>query len=222
MAFCNSCGAQIAAGTKFCNSCGAAVSGAPAAAAPPPVAATPQPVSVVPAPPASSGGGSALKIILIIIGVIVLIAILGMATCSFVAYRAVKHASDRMHIKEEGGHVKVETLFGSAETSTDPGQVAKDLGVDIYPGAEVQKNGASSATFGPIHTVTGMFTSTDSMDKVCSFYKEKFPNAMTSSADTGHCTIVSTDDQKKDMITVNVESSGDSSKIQITRVTKSH
>ncbi len=205
MAFCNSCGASLPDGTKFCNKCGAAVTGAPVMTAP--AAGAP------PAVPAKSGGG-ALKIILIIVGIIVLVAIIGMVTCGV----AIRHFANKARVHQDGDNVKVETPFGSMESSKDPSKAAADLGIDIYPGAEVQKDGASSATFGSIHTVTAMFTSSDSMDKVCSFYKEKFPNAMASTADDNHCTLVTNDN--KNMVTINVESTGGGSKFQVTNVTK--
>jgi len=200
MAFCNSCGATLNPDAKFCNKCGAAAPpGAPPATVP---AATP------------TGGSSTLKLILIVIGVIILIGILGMVTCGVVVHRALKNA----RVSQNGDHVKVETPFGSMETSADPEQVAKELGVDIYPGAEVQKSGASSMTFGSIHTVTAIFASDDPLDKVCDFYKSKFPNAVTTSSDQNHCTIVSND--QKNMVTVNVQPIGDHTKFQITNVTK--
>jgi hypothetical protein len=205
MAFCNSCGATLADGTKFCNKCGAAVTGAPVMSAP---------AAGAPAPAPSKGGSSALKIILIIVAVIVVLGILGIGAVSFIGYRIAKSA--RAHV--DGDKVKVETPFGSIESNKDATKAAADLGIDIYPGAEVQKDGASSATFGSIHTVTAMFTSSDGMDKVCSFYKEKFPSAMASTADQNHCTLVSNDN--KNMVTINVESTGDGSKFQITNVTK--
>ena len=62
-------------------------------------------------------------------------------------------------------------------------------------------------SFGIIHTVTANFESNDSIDKVCDFYKSKFPNAMANTSDQNHCTIVSND--QKNMITINVEASGD-------------
>jgi len=207
MAFCNSCGANLADGTKFCNKCGAAVTGtAPVMSAP---AGGP-----VPAAPAK-GGSSALKIILIIVGIIVLIAILGMVTCGVVLHRV----ANKVRAHQDGDNVKVETPFGKIESTKDASKVAEDLGIDIYPGAEIQKEGASSATFGSIHTTSANFTSSDALDKVCAFYKEKFPNAMASSSDSSHCTIVSNDN--KNMVTINVETTGDGSKFQITNVTKS-
>ena len=76
MGFCNSCGTPLAEGTKFCSKCGAAVTGAP------------QPIA--PGPPPSSGSSSALKIVLLIVGVIVLIGVLGLATIGVIGYRIAK------------------------------------------------------------------------------------------------------------------------------------
>jgi zinc-ribbon domain len=212
MAFCNSCGATLSDGTKFCSKCGAAVT-APAVMAPPPV----MPAPVTPAP-GSGGGSGALKIILIVVGVIVLLGILGVGAVSYIGYRAV-HAVKNSRVHQDGDNVKVETPFGTMQSTKDPDQATKDLGVDIYPGAEVQKEGASSATFGSIHTVSAKFESGDSMDKVCSFYKEKFPSAMSTSSDTNRCTIVSND--QKTMVTIHIEPNGDGSKFQITSVNRS-
>ncbi len=206
MAFCNSCGATLNPGTQFCNKCGA-----PAAAGP----STSGVTSTAPAPaPVSTGGSSALKIILIVVAVIVLIGILGIATVGIIGYRIAKSS----RLSQNGDHVKVETPFGSVETSKDPEQAAKDLGVDLYPGAEVQRDGASSVSLGSVHTVTAVFETSDTPDKVCSFYKSKFPGAMVTTSEQDHCSIVSND--KKNMITINVEASGDKTKLQITNVTK--
>lgn len=215
MAFCNSCGATLTPGTRFCNKCGAAVVAAPSAGAP----AQPAPaVSVsAPAPPptaAQKGGGSALKIILIVVVVIVTIGVLGLATLGIIAYRVAKSA----HVRQQGGQVSLETPFGNVESPNDPEQAAKNLGVDIYPGAQVQKEGTSSAMLGSIHTVTANFASSDSVDKICDFYKTKFPGAMTTTADANHCTIVSSDNQN--MITINIKAAGDTTKFLITSVSK--
>ncbi len=206
MAFCNSCGTTLNPGTKFCNKCGAAVA---APASTPGVAST----AATP-PPAPTGGSSALKIILIVVAVIVFIGILGIATVGIIGYRIAKSS----HVSQNGDHVKVETPFGSVESSKDPDQAAKDLGVELYPGAEVQRNGASSASFGGIRTVTAVFETSDAPDKVCTFYKSKFPGAMVTTSEQNHCTIVSND--RKNMVTINIEASRDNTKLQITNVTK--
>jgi flagellar basal body-associated protein FliL len=203
MAFCNSCGANLGAGSKFCNNCGAAVTGATVANAPVPAAtATPAPKNT-----------SALKIILIVVAVIVCLGIVGVATVGFVAYRFAKDS----HVTQQGDSVKVETPFGTVSTN-DPDQAVKDLGVDVYPGAEVQKSGASSATIAGMRTITANFESADSVDKVCAFYREKFPRSNVSSSDQNHCTIVSND--PKNTITINIETHGDGSKFHIANVSR--
>jgi len=204
MAFCNSCGATLGPGSKFCDKCGAGVAAGPPAASvqPPPAPA---------APP--KGGSSALKVVLIVVAVIVGIGILGMVTCGIVLHRIAKSS----HVTQEGDKVKVETPFGTINAN-DPEQAVKDLGVDVYPGAQAQKAGSADLTFGGIHTVTANFTSSDSADKVCNFYKSKFPAATVKSADENHCTIVSED--PKNVVTINVQASGDTTKFQIASVTK--
>lgn len=213
MAFCNSCGASLNPGTRFCNKCGAAVlasSPAPDVAAPGMLGA---PVAATSIPPASTGQGSgALKVILIVVGVIVLLGILSVASVGFFAWRVAHNA----HIRHEGNNVKVETPFGSVETTQDPAAAARNLGVDLYPGAEVMKDGSASATFGGVHTASVNSRSSDSVDKVAGFYKAKFPNAMVTSSDSGRCTIISNDN--KSMITINIEAQGDNTKIMITNV----
>jgi len=205
MAFCNSCGATLTEGTKFCSKCGKPVAGATAAVAP---------LAASPAPPPAAGSNSAVKMVLIVVGAVVLIGVVGLVSLAFIGI----HIAKRTHVTQEGDHVKVESPFGSVETSKDPDQAVKELGVDIYPGAEVQSNGATSTTFGGMHTASAWFESSDSVDKVCAFYKSKFPSATVKSSDQNRCTIVST--APPNVITINVEASSDTSRFQITSVMK--
>jgi hypothetical protein len=204
MAFCNSCGATLNAGTKFCNKCGAAVAATPGAVAAP----------LPPAPPASQGGGSsALKIILIIIAIIVGLGILSVGAFSFFVYRVAKSAK----VSQNGENVKIETPFGNI-SANDPDQAIKELGVDVYPGAQVQKQGTASATLFGMHTVTANFESSDSVDKVCDFYKTKFPNANIKSSDQNQCSFVA--GAQGNSTTVSIQSRGDGCRFQIVSVSK--
>jgi hypothetical protein len=220
MAFCNSCGASIAPGMRFCNKCGAAIlasspvpAGTPAAAAssPPPAAAA-APAGSSPRP---TSGGGALKAVLIVVGVIAFVAILCLASLGFFAWRV----AHRTRVHQDGNNVKVETPFGTVETTKDPQDAARNLGVDPYPGAQVMKEGSTSVTFGNVHTAALTFETSDSVDKVCSFYKPKFPNAMVMTAQTNQCTIVSND--QKNMITINAKVESGKTRIVITNVSKS-
>jgi hypothetical protein len=206
MAFCNKCGATLSADAKFCNKCGATITGAPAAAPP---SGTP---SATPAAP--TGGGNALKIVLIVFAVIVVLGILGIGTLAIIGIHIARHA----HVQQNGNHVKVETPFGNVETSKDPEQAAQELGVEIYPGAQIESNGAQSASFGGMRTVAANFETSDPVEKVCSFYKSKFPNATVSTSNQNQCAIVSKD--SKNMVSINVEASGDTTKFHIATVSK--
>jgi hypothetical protein len=219
MAFCNSCGANLTPGTRFCNKCGAAIlASSPAPAVNPlvPVGSAPSVASspgTVSTPPPPSGGG-ALKAILIVVGVIVLVGILGLVSLGLVAWRVARHT----HVRQNGDNVKVETPFGTVQTTNDPQEAARDLGVEVYPGAQVLKEGAASVTLGAVHTTALNFETPDSVDKVCSFYKPKYPNAMVMSSDANQCTIVS--NEQKNMITINVKADGDKTRVAISNVTR--
>jgi len=151
---------------------------------------------------------------LIIAGIVVLVCILGMVTCGL----AVRHFAKNAKVSQKGDDVKVETPFGNVETSSDPQKVADELGIDIYSGAQVQKEGTTAVTFGSIHTVTAIFESRDSVEKVCDFYRSKFPGANVASSDKDECTIIS--GEKGAQTTISVQSSGDGSRFTIVKLTK--
>jgi hypothetical protein len=204
MAFCNSCGATLGPDAKFCSRCGATTGASGVSPS----------TAIPPAAPAARGGGSAVKVVLIVVGVIVLLGGIGIASLAFIAVRVARNS----HVSQQGEHVKLETPFGNVETSKDPDKAVKDLGVDVYPGAEVEKNGASSATFGGNRAAAAAFQSSDSADKVCSFYRSKFPSAKVVSSSPGRCTIVSND--SNNVVTVNVQSNSGGCKFQISTVIK--
>jgi hypothetical protein len=208
MAFCNSCGTTLDAGTKFCNKCGAAV---PAASAP---AATPAAATA----PAQGGGSSAVKIILIVVAVIVGLGLITAGVGAYLVHRAYVKVRDSARIEEKNGKVKIESPYGNLETSTDPGEAAKNIGVDLYPGAEVSKNGTATMTIGGMHTATAMLETSDTPDKVAAFYKAKFPNTTYSSNQGDHYSMMA--GSKDDMTSINIEGRGDKTVIQISRVTK--
>ncbi len=201
MAFCNSCGATLDSGAKFCNKCGTTQPGAAAASATP---------ALTPASPQKSS--SALKIILIVVAVLVVLGIMAIGTVSFIGYRIAK----RSRIHNENGNVRVETPFGSVNTSTDPDEAARNLGIDLYPGAEVIKGTTSNMTMGAMHTATADFETGDPVSTVGEFYKSRLPNANVVSSTSDRYSIISTD--KKNMLTIHIEPKDGKTRIHIARV----
>jgi flagellar basal body-associated protein FliL len=201
MAFCNSCGATLDGGAKFCNKCGTTQPGA--------ASVTPVFTGSPATAPKNSG---ALKIILIVVAVVVGLGILGIAAVSFVGYRIAKHS--RVH--NENGNVRVETPFGTVNTTTNPDEAARNLGVDVYPGAEVVNGTTSDLTMGNMHTATADFESSDPASTVAEFYKSKVPNANVVSSTGDHYAILSTD--KKNMLTINIEPKNGRTRIHIAKI----
>jgi zinc-ribbon domain len=197
MAFCNSCGTTLAAGARFCPKCGGSV----------PTGAAATPVTGPPAPAAAPQGSSAVKIILIVVAVIVVLGILGIGTLGFI----IRRIAHRSHIENRDGNVRVETPFGTVQSTNNPDDAARNLGIDTYPGARVLKG--NTATIGGMHTVEAEFESDDSAEKVSAFYLSRFPNANVTTKDQNRTTIVSTD--KKNLITINIEPEDGKTRIKI-------
>jgi flagellar basal body-associated protein FliL len=200
MAFCNSCGANLEASAQFCPKCGKTVpmpTAIPAAAPP------------VPAPP--SQGSGALKIILIVVAVIFVVGILGIGTLVFV----VRRVAQNTHVRNKDGNVRVETPFGAVQSTNNPDEASRNLGIDVYPGARVLKG--NTASIGGMHTVEAELETDDSAEKVMAFYSSRFPNANVSTKDQNHYAIVSTDNNN--LITIKIEPEGSKTLIKIANVT---
>ncbi|HVO80378.1 MAG TPA: zinc ribbon domain-containing protein [Terriglobales bacterium] len=196
MAFCNSCGATVDPASKFCPKCGA---GVPAAA-------------VAPSAPSPAKSSSGLKVVLIVVGVIVALGILGAGTAAFIGWRI----ASRSHVEQKNGNVHVQTPFGAVESTNDPNEAARKLGVALYPGARVLKGNAADVSFGGMHSVAAQFETDDPPDKVAEFYKSQFPNANVSASGEDHYAIVSAAD--KNLITINIRPQDGKTVIHIANV----
>src|SRR5207244_8571171 len=202
MSFCNSCGAPLEPAARFCPKCG---KGAPVSAAP----STPASAAAVKPAQASS----AVKIVFIVVAVIIGFGILGMVTSAFFAWRIAKHT----HIASRGDKVRVETPFGTVESTQNSDEAARNIGVDVYSGARALKSSAGAVTFGGLKTAGAEFETSDPPEKVAEFYKQKFPGAMVSTQGDDQYSIVS--NEKNRVVTINIESQEGKTRINIANVT---
>jgi len=138
---------------QSCSSCGAAVVAQP-----------------IIAPPAKSGGG-ALKIVLIVVGIIVALGILGLGIIGFIGYRIAKN----VHV-DPNGRMTMSTPMGTITTTPIENLSAAELGVEIYPGAE-STHGSMRMEMPNGSGVTGAFLTSDSPAQVLAFYKDKLGSA---------------------------------------------
>jgi hypothetical protein len=163
----------------------------------------------VASPPKTSSG---LKTFLIVVGVVIALGILGTVAATLVGL----HIARRTHVTQKGDRVRVETPFGTVTSTEDPEEAARNLGVDIYPGARALKSDAASVAVGGMKTVSAEFQTSDSPEKVFEFYKHKFPDANVTKSDQQHYTIVSTN--RGSIVTINIEASGGETHFHIANV----
>jgi hypothetical protein len=136
----------------------------------------PQPVGV---PPPKSGS-SAVKIILIILGIFVGLGIIVAGIVGYSVYRVARSVH-----KDAEGNISVSTPKGTITANSSDTFTAADLGIAIYPGATQGKDGVRVNIAGK-SMVTANFLTPDSPDKVMAFYKDKAgPNAQTVTTSIG-------------------------------------
>ncbi len=204
MSFCNSCGTALEPGVKFCAKCGA-----PSRAS----STTPAFPASAPLPTAPAQSSSTLKTVLIIVAVLFAMFVLGTTAVVFVGMRIARHT----HVENNGDNVRVESPFGTIESTTNPDDITRELGTAVYPGASMEKGNVSSVNVGGMRTVAAQFETGDPEDKVAAFYKKKFPEANVSVATEDHYTIVSS--ANHNLITINIEPDGPRTRIHIASVT---
>ena len=201
MAFCTSCGKPLDASARFCNSCGAAVGGgAPVSTGA--AAAQPAPAG------APAAGTSIFKILLVVLAVVIVLGIVGSIVVATVGMHMIRNS----RIQAGGSNATVSTPFGEIKSTSDPAEVAKDLGIAVYPGAQGVR-GAGSVNMPGLHVAGAEFITDDAVDKVGDYYRRQFPNSKVDVAERDHQTLIV--QASRGMITINVERQGDRTHIHI-------
>jgi len=179
--FCTKCGTPLPEGMKFCTGCGATIgepSAPPAPAAPAPAAPIPAPTAPAAAAPAASSGSPVVKIVLIVLAVLILFGLLSAGACVYFVYRA----KQKMRQFETTIHSTLPMPTGTPQVPAQPGAPATapgqpttpavDTGVPAYPGATAAE-GQGEMSLGVGGVKVQQYTTSDSVDKVVAFYKDK-------------------------------------------------
>jgi hypothetical protein len=226
MAFCAACGTKLNENARFCPSCGTNVAagagsistGAGSAAAPArapiaysPMPPPPPPVRTVPAPGKKKGG--ALKVVLIIAGVLVVLAIIAAGVFGYGVYKA-KQAMIGSSPTASESSTATTPVPATSPASPAPSDntapvnqqmaanMVADMGVVLYPGATARGNASAASV---------EFESGDSIIKVTQFYVDKYPDGVFTSTDPRMASLVVTTDKGMVSMVVNSEDGGRSS-----------
>ena len=204
--FCAKCGAALSANEQFCKSCGAAAATGGAVAAPA------QPITGQPTAAPAQSGGSAVKVILIIVAIVVGLGILGLGAVGFTAWRI----SRAIRVNGHGGQVTLQTAEGKVNLNASENYSATELGTDPYPGAQSTRGGMKmDLPTGSM--VTGVYLTSDSKDHVVDYYKGKFGStlAVFDTADAAILTFAISK-QESVMVTITAKPSEYDGKTRIT------
>jgi hypothetical protein len=159
-----------------------------------PFATAPQPAA---APP-TSGGSSALKIVLIIVGVFV---VLGMLVVGVVGY-GIWRVSRAVHVNSSTGAMTVTTPGGTFSANSTEKFTADELGTDIYPGAQPAKGGMRMHL--PSGSMVGAnFLTSDSKEQVIAFYQNKF-GSDAATMETGDGAVLTVNKSKQDTVMMTI------------------
>jgi len=173
--------------------------------------AAPGPVSPFPAAPAKSGGTSALKIILWVVGIIVVLVMLVVGVIGYGIWR-IAHS---VHVNKDNTTITVPGGGTFSANSTEK-YTAAELGTDIYPGALPGKAGNMRMSMPSGSVVSASYLTSDSKEQVVNFYKSKLGDQATS-MDMGASAILSLKKSAHEQVTVTIaqESGQSEGKTQI-------
>jgi hypothetical protein len=167
---------------------------APGAAPFQPVGAQSQPVAA----PVKSGGGSALKIVLIVLAIFVGLGILGAGVVGYGIWRV----SRAIHMSGSNGQVSINTPNGTISAKSAETFTADDLGTDIYPGAQPVKGGMRmNMPNGSM--LAANFVTSDSKEQVIAFYKER-SGSQGSVMEAGDAAILTLSKGKQDSVMLTI------------------
>ena len=233
--FCASCDSPAGENQKFCSKCGAQIVAAeapsapastPAVSPPPPasVAHTPMPstkISGVAVATPARKGSSPVRIIIGIVACLAVVSVLAIGSCFYIGYK----------IKQNIRTVAESSRETTASSSTPelhlseggPGSKAADAAtVDVppYPGSTPTESGGELSAGLAGAASAQEYETSDGVNKVKSYYKEKFGSEITIIENEGKVTFNYLSSQGMTTVTITRDEGAGKTKINIARIGK--
>ncbi|HEV2352269.1 MAG TPA: zinc ribbon domain-containing protein [Terriglobia bacterium] len=163
--FCSSCGSPVGDNQKFCGKCGS-----PAGAS---TTSPATPVAVAPVAAAPKKGSSAVKIIVAIVGLLALVSVLAIGSCFYIGYK-IKQKANSIMMNSRAAASSAPDMHLSEGGPGSTAAAAATVDVPPYPGSTPTASGGQLSA-GPTGSASAQeYLTDDSVDKVESFYKDKF------------------------------------------------
>ncbi len=230
--FCTRCGSPVEETLKFCPKCGAQLGAlsapAPAAAGATPTARPPAqpPAGAAAGAPAAKAGSPILKIILIVLGLFAFVTVVGIGSCFYVGYRVKKKAEEvkqTFKVDESGKSVTINTPSGAITLGEKKGgEAAKTATVDVppYPGSTPTEGGGGISVGGQGGFSTQEYVTADPVDKVLTFYKDKFGSRINIVEAEGNAEFTLMTSNGMNTVTITRDADAGKTKISIAHVGK--
>jgi hypothetical protein len=173
------------------------------------------------AAPAAKAGSPILKIVLIVVGILVLVGAIGTVTCVYVAYRAKQKLTSMVESGKtiSGGEGTPQI---SLERGGEGSEAAAAATVDVppYPNATATEGGGQLSFGGAGGISSQEYETTDSVDQVVAFYKNKLGSKAHIQESEGKAIITLTTKKGLTTVTVSREGEEEKTKIAIARIGK--
>jgi nitrate reductase NapE component len=182
-----------------------------------------QPAGITsPAPAAAAPakkGSPLVKIILVVVGIFAFVTVASIGACVYIGYRAKRAVEQTVKMEEGGKSFKIQTPQGEIKLGEHPTKEGETIaGVPIYPGATALEGGGQFS-FGDKFQIGGQdYLTSDPVDKVVDFYKEKYGSKLSVAENAGHyrLSLESGDEKHSGVVTIDVFADEESGKTKIT------
>jgi zinc-ribbon domain len=240
--FCTSCGSPIEGEQKFCNKCGSPTGGSTASPAPqstvPSTAPSPSvqpsatsapvttaPVAVSAATAAPKKGSSAVKIIVAVVGFLAVVSVLAIGSCFYIGYKVKQKASSIMEEARSATATPTSTSGTPEMHLTEGGAgsaaaAAATVDVPPYPGSTPTSTGGQLSAGLTGAASAQEYVTDDSMDKVESFYKDKFGSKINIREAEGSAVFYYLTSNGMTTVTITRDDGAGKTKINIARIGK--
>ena len=234
--FCASCGSGLGEDLKFCNKCGSAVQAATALstaqnvapAGAPSTFVTPNTMAGSPAATPGAGasvtvspqnGGSALKIIMAIVGFLAVVSVLAIGSCFYIGYKVRQKARSIM-INSRSANSGTSEMQLSDGGAGSKAAAAATIDVPPFPGSEPTATGGQFSTGLTGSASAQEYETDDSVDKVKSFYAERLGSKISIIEVQGNATFNYLTASGMTTVTITRDEGSGKTKINIARIGK--